>query len=85
MPKGQKLIDWTPENDVRLMLTILALENIHPNCEAVASAFGKPHHNHTTNPPSTKKSIINTDHEYLHTYRRRRQRNGHLQPPQSPA
>ena len=41
MPKGHKLIDWTPENDARLMLTILTVENVHPNCEAVAAAFGK--------------------------------------------
>ena len=68
MPKGQKLIDWTPENDARLMLTILALENIHPNCEAVASAFGKPHHNHTTNPPHHE--VFNqalTTTTYIHT------------------
>ena len=44
MPKGQKLIDWTPENDARLVLTILAVENLHPNCEAVASAFGTSYH-----------------------------------------
>ncbi|KAM0800330.1 hypothetical protein BDR22DRAFT_963290 [Usnea florida] len=42
MPTGQKLIDWTPENDAKLFLTILAVENVHPNCEAVASAFGGP-------------------------------------------
>ena len=41
MPKGQKLIDWTPENDARLILTIIAVANIHPNCEAVAAAFGE--------------------------------------------
>ncbi|KAF6217878.1 hypothetical protein HO133_006290 [Letharia lupina] len=40
MPKGQKLIDWTPENDAKLMLTILVVENIYPNCEKVAAAFG---------------------------------------------
>lgn len=40
MPKGQKLIDWTAENDARLILTILAVEDIHPNCERVAAAFG---------------------------------------------
>lgn len=44
MPKGQKLIDWTPENDARLMLTILAVENVHPNCEAVAAAFGESYY-----------------------------------------
>lgn len=43
MPKGQKLIDWTAENDARLILTILAVEDIHPNCERVAAAFGEPH------------------------------------------
>ena len=42
MPKGQKAIDWTPENDARLLLTILAVENVHPNYEAVATAFGEP-------------------------------------------
>lgn len=41
MPKGQKLIDWTADNDAKLMLTILAVENIHPNCEKVAAAFGE--------------------------------------------
>ena len=41
MPR--KLIDWTPQNDARLILTILAVENLHPNCEAIASAFGKSH------------------------------------------
>lgn len=41
MPKRQKAIDWTPANDARLILTILAVENVHPNCEAVATAFGK--------------------------------------------
>ena len=41
MPKGQKLIDWTAENDARLILTIIAVENLHPNCEAVAKAFGE--------------------------------------------
>ncbi|KAL9068288.1 MAG: hypothetical protein Q9161_006314 [Pseudevernia consocians] len=40
MPKGQKLIDWTPENDAKLFLTILAVENVHPNSENVARAFG---------------------------------------------
>ena len=41
MPKGHKLIDWTAENDARLMLTTLAVENVHPNYEAVAAAFGE--------------------------------------------
>lgn len=41
MPKGQKLIDWTAENDAKLMLTILAVENVKPNCENVAKAFGE--------------------------------------------
>ena len=40
MPTGQKVIDWTAENDAKLFLTILAVENVHPNCEAVAAAFG---------------------------------------------
>ena len=44
MPTGQKLIEWTPENDAKLFLTILAVENVHPNCEAVASAFGEQPH-----------------------------------------
>ncbi|KAF6238768.1 hypothetical protein HO173_003275 [Letharia columbiana] len=39
-PKGQELIDWTPENDAKLMLTILVVENVYPNCEKVAAAFG---------------------------------------------
>ena len=42
MPKGQKFIDWTPENDAKLLVTILAVENVHPNCENVAAAFGEP-------------------------------------------
>lgn len=41
MPTGQKLIDWTAENDAKLFLTILAVENVHPNCENVAAAFGE--------------------------------------------
>lgn len=41
MPKGQKQIEWTAENDARLILTILAVENVHPNCEKVAAAFGE--------------------------------------------
>lgn len=44
MPKGQKLIDWTPENNAKLMLTILVIENIYPNCEKVAAAFGELYH-----------------------------------------
>ena len=41
MPKGQRQIEWTAENDARLILTILAVENVHPNCEKVAAAFGE--------------------------------------------
>ena len=41
MPKGQRLIDWTPVNDARLILTIMAVEDLHPNCDAVAKAFGE--------------------------------------------
>ena len=41
MPKGQKLIDWTPKNNAKLMLTILVIENIYPNCEKVAVAFSE--------------------------------------------
>ena len=52
MPKGQKIIEWTAENDARLLLTILAVENIHPNCEAVAAAFGKSY------PAYSKLAII---------------------------
>lgn len=44
MPTGQKAIDWTAENDAKLFLTILAVENVHPNCEAVAAAFGEQSH-----------------------------------------
>ena len=56
MPKGQKLIDWTPENDARLVLTILAVKNLHPNCEAVASAFGKSYH--VPSPPYFASHIL---------------------------
>ena len=56
MPKGQKLIDWTSENDARLMLTILAVENVHPNCEAVAAAFGESYY------ASSSHVISVTDH-----------------------
>lgn len=56
MPKGHKLIDWTPEKDARLMLTILAVENVHPNCEAVAAAFGESYH------ASSSHAISVTDH-----------------------
>ena len=41
MPKGQKTIDWTEANDARLLLTIVAVENIRPNHQKVAAAFGK--------------------------------------------
>ena len=71
MPTGQKLIDWTAENDAKLFLTILAVENVHPNCEAVASAFGEPpplppkhtllfpHTDHTTGGPVNALAITN--------------------------
>ena len=71
MPTGQKLIDWTPENDAKLFLTILAVENVHPNCEAVASAFGQQpqlpsknslhfqHTDHTTGGPVNAVAITN--------------------------
>lgn len=41
MPKGVKTIDWTAENDAKLLLTIIAIENVSPNYEKVAAAFGK--------------------------------------------
>jgi len=40
MPKGQKAIDWTEANDIKLFLTIMAVENIHPNPKKIAEAFG---------------------------------------------
>ena len=40
MPKGVKAITWTPDNDARLFLTILAVENVKPNLKKVAEVFG---------------------------------------------
>lgn len=59
MPKGHKAIDWTPANDAKLLLTILSVENIHPNYAAVAAAFGEFH----TRPKShlTIKSLTDAD------------------------
>lgn len=81
MPKGQKQIDWTAENDARLILTILAVENIHPNCENVAAAFGE------SEPDIIIKLTINfpTRTDLTTTNRRLRQRHGHRQPSESPA
>ena len=77
MPTGQKLIDWTPENDAKLFLTILAVENVHPNCEAIAAAFGEQ------SLLLSKRSLVflHTDHHH----RWPRQRNGHHQPPKPPS
>ncbi|MCJ1462306.1 hypothetical protein MMC07_000906 [Pseudocyphellaria aurata] len=40
MPKGQAAVIWTPENDVKLFLTILAVQAIQVDFAAVAKAFG---------------------------------------------
>ncbi|MCJ1426391.1 hypothetical protein MMC29_004294 [Sticta canariensis] len=40
MPKGQPLITWSAENDLKLFLTVLAVQKIQVDCAAVAKAFG---------------------------------------------
>ena len=59
MPKGHKLIEWTAENDARLMLTVLAVENLHPNYEAVAAAFGESYAF-----PTSPSNTSHTDHTH---------------------
>ena len=41
MPKGVIQIKWTPENDTKLLLAIVAVHNIKVDNNAVAKAFGK--------------------------------------------
>lgn len=41
MPKGQKFVDWTPENDKKLFLTVLAVNNVQIDYAKVAAAFSK--------------------------------------------
>lgn len=41
MPKGQAAIIWSPENDVKLFLTVLAVQGITVDYAAVANAFGQ--------------------------------------------
>lgn len=76
MPKGQKTIDWTPANDARLLLTIVAVENLHPNHEKVATAFGKfspsgAHSDDTSHPRPSQLmtlAVINL----MHSHKRKR-------------
>jgi hypothetical protein len=41
MPKGQKIVDWTPENEAKLFHTIIAVHDIKVDNAKVAKAFGK--------------------------------------------
>lgn len=41
MPKGQKIIDWTPENESKLLHTIMAVHDVKVDYDKVAAAFGK--------------------------------------------
>jgi hypothetical protein len=45
MPKGHKIIDWTPENEVKLFHAILAIHGVKIDYAAVAKEFGEfyPH------------------------------------------
>ena len=45
MPKGTKIVDWTPENEAKLFHTIMAVHDIKVDNAKVAAAFGKvyPH------------------------------------------
>lgn len=40
MPKGQKLVNWTVENDTKLFHLILATHDIKLDYGAVAAAWG---------------------------------------------
>ena len=40
MPKGHKLISWSPENDTKLLLAIIAVHNVKVDNNAVVKAFG---------------------------------------------
>lgn len=44
MPKGQAAVRWSPELDSKLLLTIIAVQNIQIDYNAVAKAFGKCSH-----------------------------------------
>ena len=41
MPKGMKIVDWTPENEAKLFQTIMAVHDIKVDNAKVAEAFGK--------------------------------------------
>lgn len=41
MPKGQAAVRWSPELDGKLLLTIIAVQNIQIDYDAVAKAFGR--------------------------------------------
>ena len=41
MPKGTKIVDWTPENEAKLFHTIMAVHDIKVDNAKVAEAFGK--------------------------------------------
>ena len=42
MPKGQKLISWDAENEIKLLYAILAVHDIKIDYPKVAAIFGKP-------------------------------------------
>lgn len=41
MPKGQAAMSWTPEQDAKLLLTILSTSGVQVDYKKVAEAFGK--------------------------------------------
>lgn len=41
MPQGHSAVSWTPENDVKLFLTVLAVQRIQVDCDTVAKSFGQ--------------------------------------------
>lgn len=40
MPKGQAAISWTPENDAKLLLSIVSCAGISVDYNKVAETFG---------------------------------------------
>lgn len=46
MPVGVTLVHWTPENDTKLFLTILAVHDVKIDVAKVAAAFGKFNQKH---------------------------------------
>lgn len=43
MPQGYAAVNWTAEEDVKLFLTVLAVQGIQVDYNAVAKEFGKLH------------------------------------------